>query len=112
MRYPLSTVLAEDSDGIGQPVAFALLAREDEASIKGFLNFISKNNNMERTQTVIVDKDQAEINAVKAEWPHVRIMICYFHIIKALDRKLASSGMSADDKAACGKVSILLTVIA
>lgn len=88
----------EDGDGVGQPVAFAVLWREDEESIKEFLNFIGGNNDISRTKVAAVDKDLSEINAIKQEWPHVSVILCYFHVIRAIDRRMTAMKTSADEK--------------
>ena len=97
MRYPLFTLLVEDGDGLGQPVAFAIMAREDQSHVEGFLKYFGEANDMSRTHCVVVDKDMAEINAVKKCW-NFPVLICYFHVLRAIDRHLASTNMSAEEK--------------
>lgn len=107
MRYPLYTLLVEDGHGVGQPVAFGLLAREDQNHIEHFLNYFAECNNLENTQCVITDKDMAEINAVNKCWK-VPVLICYFHVLRAIDRHLASTQMSSDEKELCCLVMHML----
>jgi len=104
MRYPLYTLLVEDGHGIGQPVAFALMAREDQAHIEEFLNYFATCNSLDNTQCVVTDKDLAEINAVKKSW-NVPVLMCYFHVLRAIDRHLAGTQMTAEDKELCCLVS-------
>jgi hypothetical protein len=108
MRFPLVTHRVEDGDGVGQPVAFAVLCLEDEGSTKRFLNFIAGNNDISRTKVAVVDKDMSEINAIRQEWPHVSVILCYFHVIRAIDRKMTAMKMSADEKEKCENVSLSL----
>lgn len=35
------------------------------------------------------DKDQAEINALKAVWPDAKHQLCLWHVLRALKRRLA-----------------------
>jgi len=107
MRYPLYTLLAEDADGVGQPVAFALLAREDQTHVEHFLRYFAECNSLSNTQCVVVDKDLAEINAMKNCW-QIPVLICYFHVLWAIDRHLAGTQMAAEDKELCCLVSALL----
>ena len=105
MCYPLYTLLVEDNDGVGQPVAFGLLRREDTAHIKEFLNFFKANNGMQRTEAVVTDKDMAEISAVHECWPNVSVIICRFHILRAIEKHLSSTSMSKCDQLSCCEVS-------
>lgn len=104
MRYPLFTLLAEDGEGCGQPVAFGLLAREDQEHIEMFLNNFAANNDIHNTVITVVDKDMAEINAVNKCWPACHVIICYFHVLRAVDRHLATANLSASDKHHCSEV--------
>jgi len=98
MRYPLFTLLCEDGDGFGQPVAFCVVVRESEDHIASFLQFFSDNNDISRTSVVVTDKDQAELNAIASCWPNVRHVLCQFHILTAFDRQLHSSALTPDEK--------------
>jgi hypothetical protein len=104
LRYPLFTLLIEDGNGIGQPVAFGIMAREDQSHIEAFLEYFAQNNNLQITQSIVVDKDAAEINAIHAKLPNLHIIICYFHIIRAVDRHLSTMNCSAETKDRCCEV--------
>lgn len=43
----------------------------------------------------MIDKDQAEINAISHVFPQSRILLCLFHVIQAWQRWLASSDVPA-----------------
>nr|XP_047125577.1 protein FAR1-RELATED SEQUENCE 5-like [Hydra vulgaris] len=88
MRYSLYTLLIEDNNGLGQPIGFGILAKEDQSHIEKFLKIFSEFNNITGVQCFIVDKDLAEINAIKTIFPNIHINICYFHILKAADKFL------------------------
>lgn len=104
MRYALCTLLVEDGEGRGQPVAFAILAREDQEHIETFLTLFMNENDMSQTVVTVVDKDMAEINAIKKCWPTTHLVICYFHVLRAIDRYLATSALSQSDKESCCEV--------
>jgi hypothetical protein len=40
---------------------------------------------------IAIDKDQAEIAAVTAVWPSVKVQLCYWHVKRAVSTKLNSS---------------------
>jgi len=83
IRMPLFTLAVVDRDGHGQPVAHALLAREDEDHITKFLADVATWHPEISTATFITDKDFAEINAVKHQCPQANIFLCRFHVMKA-----------------------------
>ncbi|XP_047129191.1 uncharacterized protein LOC124809264 [Hydra vulgaris] len=87
-RYPLFTLLVEDCDGVGQPIAFAIMTSEDQNHIEKFLEYFAECNDISKTQCVVVDKDVAEINAINKCWNNVKVLICYFHVLRAIDRHL------------------------
>lgn len=106
MQIPLFTLLVEDGNGVGQPVAFGLMTTEDQAHIEGFLNFFKKHNDTSTTKCIVVDKDLAEINAIKSVLGHVHVIICYFHVLRAIDRHLTSvMHLSSDKLTTCLEVS-------
>jgi len=97
MSYPLFTLVVEDGDGVGQPVALVLIAREDQVHIEQCLNYFGDANDLSGTHCVVLDKDMEEINAVKNCWD-LSVVIYYFHMLRAIDRHLASTHMSAEQK--------------
>ena len=44
----------------------------------------TKYHNSEITKVVVVDKDFAEVNAIKAVLPDAQIQLCVFHVLKAI----------------------------
>jgi len=85
-------LLVEDGHSVGQPVAFALLAHEDENHIEQFVNYFAECYSLDNTHCVVTDKDVEEINAISKCWK-VPVIICYFHIVWAINRHLASTQM-------------------
>jgi transposase-like protein len=104
MRYPLLTLLVEDGNGVGQLVTFCIASRDDQPHVEHLLKYFSDNNDTTKTQVVIIDKDMAEYNAVRACWPHCRVMFCYFHIMRAVDRHLSCLKMSSENLKVCAEV--------
>lgn len=109
MMFPLFTLLVEDGHGSGQPVAFGVMVHEDQLHIESFLRFFSTANAICRTECVVVDKDLAEINAVRSVWPSVRLIVCYFHVLKAVDRHLTAMRLSDEQREKCFDVSMCQT---
>jgi len=96
LRMPLYTAAVVDSESHGQPVAHALVAREDTAHIALFLQHIKEwFGNME-SGTFIVDKDFAEINAIKQIFPNATIYLCRFHVLKAFMEEMKRQACTND----------------
>lgn len=58
-------------------------------SIKTMLERVSFHNPaVQRTQVVVVDKDFAEVQAIKDVLPHVQIQLCVFHVLKAIRKEI------------------------
>ena len=79
----LFMLAAVDADGHGQPVAHALLAREDESHIQLLLRDVQQWNADITSSTFITDSDLAEINVIRAICPSADIFLCRFHVMKA-----------------------------
>jgi len=88
MQMPLYTIAVVDRDGLGQPVAHAILAREDQTHIGMFLEDVMNWHPECATSTFVTDKDFAEINAIKSVLPSAKIFLCRFHIMKAVVEEL------------------------
>ena len=44
-----------------------------------------------------MDKDQKEIDAVKEEYPNAHVIICHFHCLQAVDRRLVIAKLESVD---------------
>lgn len=100
----LLSLLVEDSNGVGRPVAFAVVSSNDRTHVERFLNFFSENNSVETTRVVVTDRAVAATNVVRECWPNVQPMICHFHILSSLGRFVRSCELSTDDRKQCAKV--------
>jgi len=88
LRMPLYTLAVVDKDGHGQPVAHAVLAREDEAHVRLFLADVLQWEDKIAHATFVTDKDFAEINAVRSVCPQANVFLCRFHIMKAFTEEI------------------------
>lgn len=87
-KMPLFTLAVVDANGHGQPVAHALVTREDEDHLKLFMEDVLKWEPKIHQATFITDKDLAEINAIKATCSEAKIFLCRFHIMKAFTEEI------------------------
>lgn len=92
---PLFVLLCMDSFGFGRPVGYALIADEVTETFTSVLQFFKEQNKAsERLNCVILDKDYAEIDAVKVVFPNSRVSLCLFHVMKAWKKEM--SGIEAE----------------
>ena len=95
-RMPLYTLAVVDSEGHGQPIAHALVAREDVAHITMFLDSAREWFPSVECAIFIVDKDYAEINAINAVFPDASIHLCRFHVLKAFLEEMKRQSLQRD----------------
>jgi len=89
---PLYALVIEDSNGEGKLGALILTKGETAISIETMLQRIKWHNpEVNKTRVVIVDKDFAEVNAIKATLPDAQIQLCVFHVLKAIRKELLRS---------------------
>ena len=80
---PLFLITVVDNHGKGYPAALFVLEDESEASITGALEVIKGWNPGWRPEHVMVDKCDAEINAVESVFPRAKVLLCDFHRLQA-----------------------------
>ena len=69
---PLYALVVEDEHGVGQLVALVLTRGECAINIRTMLEYPkAANPALEKTAVFVVDKDFAEISAIKAVFPQV-----------------------------------------
>jgi len=75
LRMPLYTLAVVDSESHGQPIAHALLAREDTAHISLFLEHVKQWNTNMDSAIFTVDKDFAKFRLYARLFP-LQVYIC------------------------------------
>ena len=69
---------------IGVPVAWMISSKSTEVTINFFLNFI-KVRSPEITPAIIMsDRDQAQMNAIKAVYSESTLLLCWWHVLRAM----------------------------
>ena len=74
----------------GQIVAYAVVSNETRDTVTKLLEvFVSDNIAVkEKIETVMIDKDFAEMKAIEALLPGANILICKFHVLRAIQRAM------------------------
>jgi len=107
---PLYTLAIIDRHGSGQPVAQSLVYREDQAHISMLLTAFKKlcadNGGVDTSRSIfMVDKDSAEIAALAETFPGQQILLCRFHVVKAMIEEIKKMPLSSTDKETLVSVS-------
>lgn len=101
---PLYTLAVVDQHGCGRPVIQALMYREDQAHIATFLLASKKlaqdsDINIDLGNSIfLVDKDMAEIGALHTVFPGQTVLLCRFHVMRALTDEMKKQSLTAADK--------------
>nr|XP_047129903.1 uncharacterized protein LOC100205365 isoform X3 [Hydra vulgaris] len=99
MAMPLYTLAIVDCNGIGQPVMHSLVDREDQIHLEMILEDIRCwTGDLLKSATFVIDKDYAEISAIKTVFPKSRILLCRFHIVKAFVLELKKLPVSESEQ--------------
>ena len=56
------------------------------------------NEDTSKTCTVILDKDQNEIDAIRNALPAASVLLCRFHVIKYFNKKVSELVLPVDEK--------------
>ncbi|ELT87815.1 hypothetical protein CAPTEDRAFT_79899, partial [Capitella teleta] len=82
---PLYALVAENCHRKGKLACLVLTRGETSLCIETMLERLKDSNSgLARTQVFIVDKDFAEIRAIKKVLPDVKDLLCIFHVLKAM----------------------------
>ena len=88
-NYSLYLLVCPDYTFKTQIIAASLIRNEDSVNIGEFLSiFKSRNPAHTQLETIVIDKDSAEINAIKHELPEAKIILCYFHNLANIEKNL------------------------
>jgi len=68
----------------GVPVVWMMSSSGTEMTIHYFLNFV-KSHSLEIKPVIIMsDHDQAQMNAIKAAYPDSQLLLCRWHVLRAM----------------------------
>ncbi|CAH8863473.1 unnamed protein product [Trichobilharzia szidati] len=91
-KLGLFQLVATDGCGNGGCVMFAFCKRETVLDVTCVLQmFKAIMGCTDATKTFIMDNCQAEISSVQQVFPHCRIVLCSFHVLRAFGRKFRNS---------------------
>ena len=101
-NYPLYMILAQDNLGRGWAVFYAFVHSETGDMMKAVLSsFQNMMEDLSKTCTVMLDKDQNEIAAIRGTLPVAIILLCRFHVIKYFKKKVSELLLTVGEKNDC-----------
>jgi hypothetical protein len=68
----------------GVPVAWMLSSSGTEATIKYFLYFVKSHSPEITPRITMSDRDQVQLNAIKAVYPDTKLLLCWWHVLRAM----------------------------
>jgi MULE transposase domain len=69
---------------IGVPVAWMFTPNATTDSIAFFLRWVKEASPEVRPAVIMTDRDQAQIAALQQVYPHSRILLCIWHVLRAM----------------------------
>lgn len=93
-RYEISALIGE-ANGQGIPLGFILHVSTDGTAVEGakeralddFLRYFAQK--CPRVKFTLSDKEISEVNAMRTAFPSAKHVLCYWHAIHAVERRLA-----------------------
>lgn len=100
LKMPLFVFVVQDGSGISHAVAYAFVACEQQHVVTRLLEvFVRENPAALDTKVVVVDKDFAEIAAIKTAFSSSpAVQLCEFHAVKAFRSAAGQVAKSADER--------------
>jgi len=108
VRMPVYVLLCIGANGESEVVGIFLTTHEDSATLQElFGQFKAKNPRWTDIRTVMTDKDMAERDAVRQQLPDVSLLLCLFHVLRAMGREVTTSKMNLSDNQRAAALSSL-----
>ncbi len=98
-NYCIYAVVVMDENGFGQPASVAFLSDERAETLRCFFQTFKKNNpSWEMLKTIFVDKDFTQKLVLENEFPKSKVLLCSFHVLKAVKTNIAKEALPAEIK--------------
>ena len=100
-RWPMTCIGGHDLHGNFIPLATMICSASDQACFEIFLRQVkaSCHGDLDSVRVFMVDKAEAERNAIHAVFPECITRLCYWHGIEALRRWVVKATNGVNDKA-------------
>ncbi|XDV26025.1 hypothetical protein PO909_029833 [Leuciscus waleckii] len=88
--FPLFTLVVRDSHGHGIPIAYIILGNEKQAMLQLTLEKLKPTFSV-APKCFMVDKDQAEINAIRKVFNESDVLLCWYHVTQVSSSSASQS---------------------
>ena len=102
-RYPLYVLAAQDGSGYTRPVAVGFITSDTSENIAKFISLFKEchtPDEVAKTTVIFVDKDRKELAALRQEMKNAWVLLCWFHVIRAVSTKVSSLELRVEQKQA------------
>lgn len=90
LRMPLYVLLTVDGNGQSEIIGIFITSLETEEAITQMVHAFKTNNSCwDLTRVVMADKDFAERNVFRKEFPNSTLQICLFHAMRSFNREIS-----------------------
>jgi hypothetical protein len=87
-KFQLISILAQDNNLRGVPVAYCLMNTDTKENLNFFYENFLKHNNVTKTNAIIIDKDLTNIDLLSQFFNNVQLLLCTFHVLKYVKLKI------------------------
>ena len=83
-NYPAMFLVVQDEEGHSYPVCIIILAYERKSLFDACFKFFLNDNTLtvSKTQAIMIHKDLKEDDMLSKNFPHARILYCFWHVLK------------------------------
>ena len=96
--HPIVVFMIADHENKAHCVAYAVVKDEKMLTFSSLYSQLLSRNPGVNPKTVVIDKDFSEINAVKQSIPSAKILLCRFHVCRALKDAVNSHCCNEEEK--------------
>ncbi|XP_016359910.1 uncharacterized protein LOC107702182 [Sinocyclocheilus anshuiensis] len=86
--YAFYALFLSNSIGRGVPFAYFIISQESTATFTLCLEKLSSCNPGFLPQSVMIDRYEKELNAIRQIFPSTKVLVCWFHVLQAVHRWL------------------------
>jgi len=111
VRMPLYVLLCVGPNGESAVVCVFLTVAEDTATLATALDkFKERNDQWPSIKTVMTDKDMAEREAIRQQFPDATLLLCLFHVMWAMSREITTAKMGIREEQRCQALKALQSI--
>ncbi|RLN61648.1 hypothetical protein BBJ28_00024578, partial [Nothophytophthora sp. Chile5] len=98
LGFYLGELMVTAGSGKGVSVCEMLVADQKKETMRHCLKFFKECMVKDITETFVIDKDFTEWRVLEEEFPHTKVLLCQFHALLAVKKKLATPKMNIKAK--------------